>query len=90
MDMSVGGYQREKSQRRIFRWNVRTKHNRHDLKCPDCGAPNSTEQGGNERCFHCGNCGWTECVAVFAPECPDEDKMTGEAFAEWWASLSIK
>jgi hypothetical protein len=40
-----------------------TKQNRFDMKCPDCKRGcNSAGLGGNERCFHCGNCGLIECV----------------------------
>jgi len=32
-------------------------------QCPECGiGRNNPEQGGNKTCFHCDNCGWTECV----------------------------
>ena len=36
--------------------------NRFDVLCPECGKQsNSEEHAGNVNCFHCGNCGWTEC-----------------------------
>jgi len=40
--------------------------NRFDDKCPRCGGNNSPRYGGNQTCFHCGDCGFTECV-VFTP-----------------------
>lgn len=34
--------------------------------CPSCGAvgTNDASQGGNEACWHCGACGFTECISV--------------------------
>lgn len=30
--------------------------------CPRCGcAENSKREGGNERCFHCADCGFLQC-----------------------------
>lgn len=37
--------------------------NRFTLRCPRCGKEkaNSATAGGNETCFHCGQCGFVEC-----------------------------
>jgi len=37
--------------------------NRFALRCPHCDKENSNsaDAGGNERCFHCGSCGFVEC-----------------------------
>jgi len=37
--------------------------NRFYLRCPHCDKEgmNSADAGGNERCFHCAECGFTEC-----------------------------
>lgn len=36
-------------------WEVRTE-------CPHCGGKNNSKaHGGNNRCFHCGDCEFTEC-----------------------------
>jgi hypothetical protein len=31
-------------------------------KCPKCQGSNSHELGGNDRCFHCSECGYIQCV----------------------------
>ena len=32
------------------------------IKCPVCGVgENSIDDGGNDKCFHCGTCGFVEC-----------------------------
>jgi len=36
--------------------------NRMSMKCPVCGGENSCMEGGNDRCFHCGDCGFFECM----------------------------
>ena len=30
--------------------------------CPKCQGSNSHELGGNDRCFHCSDCGYVQCV----------------------------
>lgn len=37
--------------------------NRFALRCPHCDkeGTNSRDAGGNEKCFHCGDCGFVEC-----------------------------
>jgi hypothetical protein len=39
--------------------------NRDNMKCPDCKQGcNDHAGGGNERCFHCDNCGLIECLVT--------------------------
>jgi transcription elongation factor Elf1 len=38
--------------------------NRFTLRCPVCGGENSSIAGGNITCFHCGDCGFVECMQV--------------------------
>ena len=36
------------------------------MKCPICGVgENSKAYGGNEKCFHCGICGFVECECFY-------------------------
>jgi len=37
---------------------------RFTMSCPDCGGKNSGANGGNDRCFHCEDCGLIECVVT--------------------------
>ena len=38
------------------------KVDRFTISCPDCKiGQNSKDAGGNDKCFHCGNCGLVEC-----------------------------
>jgi len=47
---------------------------RFTMTCPDCGSQNSEANGGNDRCFHCGNCGLIECV-VTSPVIEEEGSI---------------
>lgn len=34
-------------------------------RCPHCGSRNNSHaEGGNEHCFHCGDCGWVDCAGM--------------------------
>jgi hypothetical protein len=36
------------------------------IKCPNCGSKNNSKKdGGNENCFHCGDCWYVECEQDF-------------------------
>ena len=42
--------------------NMGDETNRFSILCPACKAGHNCKgQGGNARCFHCGNCGFVEC-----------------------------
>ena len=39
--------------------------NRFEMTCPECKqGNNSAPAGGNEKCFHCDNCGLVECMII--------------------------
>jgi hypothetical protein len=42
-----------------------TDRDRFTMACPDCKQGcNSAGHGGNEKCFHCDNCGLIECLII--------------------------
>lgn len=56
--------------------HFKTDMNRFDMSCPDCKQGcNSVGYGGNEKCFHCDNCGLTECL-VTSPALLENDSIS--------------
>jgi hypothetical protein len=34
-------------------------------RCPNCGSTNNDPvEGGSDKCFHCGDCGWVNCAKM--------------------------
>lgn len=49
----------------LFEFFKESDLDRFKMTCPRCRqGNNSTQYGGNERCFHCDNCGLIECEIV--------------------------
>lgn len=57
------------SREQAVEWNkIYSGFDRFILLCPQCKTGgNARFKGGNDRCFHCGSCGFVECIAT-SPE----------------------